>query len=134
MPVSAEIEMIERVLQNLILNALQHTPADGEVVVEAAAEGDAVRVSVSDTGCGIPAEDLPYIFDRFYRARNNASARDQGAGLGLAIAKRLVELHGRTIRAESVLNAGTTLAFSLPSATFAEPPSGTHATDADLGG
>jgi len=52
----------------------------------------------------------------------------------LAIAKRLVELHGRTIRAESVLNAGTTLAFSLPSATFAEAPSGTHATDPDLGG
>lgn len=121
MPVSADIEMIERVLQNLIQNAIQHTPAGGEVAVEAAAEEEAVRVSVSDTGCGIPEEDLPHIFDRFYKARNNVSSSDRGAGLGLAIAKRIVELHGRTIGAESVLNVGTTFTFSLPIAAFADP-------------
>jgi signal transduction histidine kinase len=121
MPVSADIEMIERVLQNLIQNAVQHTPAEGEVAIEAVPDGEAARVSVSDTGCGIPEEDLPYIFDRFYKARNNVSTSDRGAGLGLAIAKRIVELHGSTIRADSVLNVGTTFTFSLPIAAFADP-------------
>ena len=110
--------MIERVLENLIQNAVRHTPAMGQVTVYAARESDTVKISVSDTGCGIPQQDLPYIFDRFYKARSAADENTQGAGLGLAIAKRILEMHGRTIHANSVLNVGTTFSFSLPSAAF----------------
>ena len=117
-PVSGDIKMIERVLENLIQNAIQHTPAKGDVTVHAAREPEAVRVSVSDTGCGIPQEDLPDIFDRFYKARNVMIENTQGAGLGLAIAKRILQMHGRTIHAESVLNVGTTFTFSLPTTAF----------------
>ncbi len=117
-PVSGNIGMIERVLQNLIQNAIRHTPAKGEVTVHAARDPDAVKVSISDTGCGIPQEDLPYIFDRFFKARGAADQNTQGAGLGLAIAKRILEMHGRTIHADSVLNVGTTFTFSLPTAAF----------------
>ncbi len=121
-PVLGDIGMIERVLENLIQNAIQHTSSKGDVTVYAAREPEAIRVTVSDTGCGIPQEDLPYIFDRFYKARNVVSEDAQGAGLGLAIAKRILQMHGRTIHAESVLNVGTTFTFSLSTADF-EPAS-----------
>ncbi len=75
-----------------------------------------VAVSVSDTGCGIPDEDLQYVFDRFYKARHAEGGTSQGAGLGLAISRRIIALHGGEIRAESVINVGTTLTFRLPSA------------------
>ncbi len=77
-----------------------------------------MKVSVRDTGCGIPQEDLPHIFDRFYKARNAAVENAQGAGLGLAIAKRILELHGGMIHAESEINVGTTLTFGLPTTEF----------------
>ena len=123
-PVLGDIRMIERVLENLLQNAIQHTSSKGDVTVYAAHEPEAIRVTVSDTGCGIPQEDLPYIFDRFYKARNVVPENAQGAGLGLAIAKRILEMHGRTIHAESVLNVGTTFTFSLPTAEFKPDPSG----------
>lgn len=123
-PVLGDIRMIERVLENLIQNAIQHSSSKGDVTVYAAPEPEVVRVTVSDTGCGIPQEDLPYIFDRFYKARNVLSEDAQGAGLGLAIAKRILEMHGRTIHAESVLNVGTTFTFSLPTAAFEPASSG----------
>lgn len=116
--VAGDIELIERALQNLIQNAIQHTPADGHVVLGAVlddTDGGGVMISVRDTGRGIAADDLPHIFDRFYRARAGADAAG-GAGLGLAIAKRVMELHGRTIRAASEIGVGTTFAFSLPAA------------------
>ena len=99
---------IGEVLGNLLSNALRHTPAGGSVTLEAFAAGEGVRLSVTDTGTGIPPERLPHVFDRFSRA-----ADSPGTGLGLAIAKSLIEAHGGEIRAEST-TAGTTIAFTLP--------------------
>ena len=110
--VLGDIELIERALQNLVQNAIQHTPADGEVVIEARREATGVRVSVSDTGQGIPGEDLPYIFDRFHKG-GGAIDGSQGAGIGLAIVKRIVELHDSSIHVRSEVNVGTEFAFTL---------------------
>ncbi len=99
---------IGEVLSNLLSNALRHTPAGGEIVVEARSTEDRVEFSISDTGTGITQEHLPHVFDRFSRAPDSP-----GAGLGLTIAKTLVEAHGGRIRAESG-PAGTTFVFSLP--------------------
>ena len=104
---------IHQVLSNLLGNALTHTGPGDQVQVAAAMDptghGGRIVVSVADTGSGIAAEDLPHIFDRFYR-----SADSPGSGLGLAIAKNLVTLHGGEIRAESAPGAGTTMYITLP--------------------
>jgi two-component system, OmpR family, sensor histidine kinase BaeS len=99
---------IGEVLANLVANAVRHTPARGSVTVAAGSEADGVEFSVTDSGTGIDPERLPHVFDRFSRAPDSP-----GAGLGLAIAKSLVEAHGGTIRAESG-DAGTTILFVLP--------------------
>ncbi|NCP16274.1 HAMP domain-containing histidine kinase [bacterium] len=100
--VQADEDRVGQVLLNLIGNALQYTPAEGEVRVSAVRHGDEVAISVADTGVGIPAEHLPHIFDRFYRADRSRSRRaGGGSGIGLTIAKRLVEAHGGRIWAES---------------------------------
>jgi len=111
--VSADIRMIERVLENLIDNALRHTESGGSVTVLVEAEGARVTVSVADTGCGIPAEEISRVFDRFHRVRTATVRQDGGAGLGLAIAKRVLDLHDRAIDVESELGVGTTFRFSL---------------------
>jgi signal transduction histidine kinase len=102
---------ISEVLANLLSNAVRHTPAGGSIVISAAPEqgGGAVAFAVADAGTGIPAELLPHIFDRFVKAPHS-----RGAGLGLAIAKSLVEAHGGEISAESRPGQGTTLRFTLP--------------------
>ena len=107
--VSGDIALMERVLENLIDNAIRHTPAEGRVTVSLVPENGRLTVRVSDTGRGIAEESLPYIFDRFYRAEN--AVRSGGAGLGLAIAKRILELHGTSLRADSELDRGTTFVF-----------------------
>jgi two-component system OmpR family sensor kinase len=109
--VSGDIALIERVLENLIDNALRHTPSGGAVTIVLTPEGERVRVQVSDTGVGISEEHLPHIFDRFYRGEQ--PARGDGAGLGLAIAKRILELHGTVLQAESRVDEGTTFVFSV---------------------
>jgi two-component system OmpR family sensor kinase len=109
--VVGDIALIERVLDNLLENALRHTPAGGWVTLTLQPVGQAVAVRISDTGQGIAEQDLPHIFDRFYRP---AKSRTQGAGLGLAIAKRILELHGSVIRADSAPGSGTAFAFDLP--------------------
>jgi signal transduction histidine kinase len=107
---------VQRVLYNLLHNAFRHTPADGTIVIRAVDAGQEVQVSVADTGEGIPAEELPRIFERFYR-RDRARSRSQGgSGLGLNIAKGIVEAHGGRIWAESIPGQGTTFTFSLPKA------------------
>jgi len=111
--VEADIGMMQRVLENLIENALRHTPENGRVTVRLGIEGSLVQVEVEDTGCGISPEDLPRIFERFYRAGANG-ADAGGSGLGLAISKRILELHERPIEARSRVGAGTTIAFGLP--------------------
>jgi len=110
--VDADLGLIERVLDNLIDNALRHTPAGGAVRITIEAVGNDVRVRVADTGAGIDAADLPHVFDRHWRG--SASRRARGAGLGLAIARRIVELHGTTIEVESEPARGTCFTFSLP--------------------
>jgi signal transduction histidine kinase len=115
--VSADIGMMERVMQNLLDNALAHTPAGGEVWVILEPQGRTVRVLCEDTGEGIPETDLPFVFDRFYRARTKG--RTGGAGLGLAIVKGILDAHGASIAVESRVGAGTRFAFALP---LAFPP------------
>ena len=103
-------------LTNLLENALAHTQAGGRIVLSVREQDDArVLLRVSDNGSGIAADDLPRIFERFYRADNKARTRDdKGSGLGLAIVKRIVELHGSAIRVDSELGHGTSFRFDLP--------------------
>ena len=113
--VELDPERIGQVIGNLLENALIHTPKDGRVHVAAETAGpNTVRVSVSDGGEGISAEELPLIFERFYRVDPSRTRATGGAGLGLTIAKRLVEAHGGTIRAESIPGRGSRFIFELP--------------------
>ncbi|MEO5951217.1 MAG: ATP-binding protein, partial [Chloroflexia bacterium] len=111
-------QRIAQVLGNLVANSLRHTPSGGSVVLRAwvgMKDGkNAVCMSVSDTGSGIAAEDLPHIFDRFYRVDHARTRAGGGAGLGLAIAKRMIDAHGGGMWAESVVGQGTTVGFWLP--------------------
>jgi signal transduction histidine kinase len=112
--VGVDPQRIGQVLRNLLENALLHTLPGGEIAVAARTEGQWVEVSVRDTGSGIAAEDLPYVFERFYRADKSRSRATGGAGLGLAIARQLVEAHGGRIWVESTQGEGTTFTFALP--------------------
>ncbi len=113
-PVWADPNRLERILTNLLSNALKYSDPETEVVVTAEGVGEAVEISVIDRGVGISDEDLPHIFDRFYRAKRARKAT--GLGLGLYITRMLVEAHGGQIRAESEPGKGSTFFFSLPSA------------------
>lgn len=113
-PVQMDTQHIGRVLANLVRNALQHTPSGGAVEVTATRTANHVQVHVKDTGDGIPAEDLPNVFERFYRSEKSRSRATGGAGLGLAIAKGIVEAHGGHITVESAPGHGTIFAFTLP--------------------
>ncbi|MBI3731874.1 MAG: HAMP domain-containing histidine kinase [Chloroflexi bacterium] len=114
----ADADRLAQVLQNLISNAIRHTPTGGRITITAEplaiAAGEMVRVSVGDTGDGIAPEDLPHVFDRFYRADRSRSHRGGGAGLGLAIAKSLTEAMGGTIGVESARGQGSRFWFTLP--------------------
>jgi len=113
-PVQADAQRLEQVLENLLSNALRYTPAGGTVNVRAWEEPQWVVFTVEDTGTGIAAEDLPHIFERFYRADKARSRADGGTGLGLSIAKQLVEAHGGRISAESAPGKGTRFTVRLP--------------------
>ncbi|NPV09196.1 MAG: hybrid sensor histidine kinase/response regulator [Anaerolineae bacterium] len=115
-PLSLDPVRIRQVLFNLLTNAIRHTQKGG-VVVRVADAGEEVVVSVSDTGSGIPQSELTTIFNEFYQIGRPKVQEDSGKGLGLAIAKRLVQLHGGRIWAESEVGAGSTFSFSLPSET-----------------
>jgi signal transduction histidine kinase len=112
--VHADIGLIERVLENLINNALRYTPAQGEVAISLNPSGNAVAVEVKDTGRGIPPEELPHVFDRFYRSKSGSDVPDGGSGLGLAISKKILNLHGSRIEVHSAVGKGTTFSFELP--------------------
>jgi signal transduction histidine kinase len=116
-PVMIDPDRIQRVLYNLIQNAIRHTPADGSVVVQVLDRGPDVQVNVCDTGEGIAEGDLPHVFDRFYRG-DKARSRDGGggAGLGLTIARRLVETHGGRIWVAQPPEGGSVFSFTLPKA------------------
>lgn len=115
-PVRCAPEKVERVLFNLLTNALRHTPSDGSVAVLVAPDGTAVRVTVEDTGEGIPAEALRRVFDRFWRGDAARTPANRGSGLGLAIARGLVEAQGGRIWAEQRPGGGARVSFTLPAA------------------
>jgi len=133
--VHADIGMIQRVLENLIENALRHTPQGGKITIGFTAKGDQVLIRVADNGQGIPENELKHIFDRFYRVDKSRTTLDepniiapnvadssvvsitklvgQSSGLGLAITKRIVELHGSKIKVQSIINKGTEFSFPM---------------------
>jgi signal transduction histidine kinase len=118
--VKADIAMIERVLQNLIDNALRYTTSGGRVVLAIDNRGAFLQISVSDSGRGIPVEHLPHIFERYWRASDaepTVGGGSSSSGLGLAIVKRILDLHGSVVRVHSEFARGTRFEFLLPRAT-----------------
>jgi signal transduction histidine kinase len=113
-PREVDQERLQQVLQNLLANALRYTPADGSITLKATAGNEGVQMGVADTGRGIEAEHLPHIFDRFYRADPARSHDGNGAGLGLAIARAIVELHGGKITVTGQDGPGTEFVIVLP--------------------
>lgn len=117
-PVYVPLEALVRVLHNLVQNAVHHTLHNGNVWVTVHDAHDYVEVAVRDSGVGIPAEDLPYIFDRFYRGRSSAAAPVQGIGIGLAVTRMLVDAMGGRITVQSKVGAGSEFQVVLPRRTF----------------
>jgi two-component system OmpR family sensor kinase/two-component system sensor histidine kinase BaeS len=126
-PAEADADRVAQVMHNLLANALRHTPDGGSVTVSASLVGDALEIAVADTGEGIAPEDLPHVFERFWRAdpartrgeppRSHAGPKPvNGTGLGLSVAQSLVEAQGGRIWAESTPGQGSTFRFTLPSA------------------
>ena len=114
----ADLGLVERVLNNLMDNALKFTPEGGQVSLHMTASKDSVEVRVADTGPGIPEAEQPFIFDRYKKAyRTSGGGANQGAGLGLAIVKKILELHNQGIRVQSQLKEGTAFVFQLPALT-----------------
>ena len=105
---------LKQLFRNLIGNAIKYSPKGGTITLVAKVEKGNIQVDVQDTGFGIPAADLPFIFDRFYRVRNGKNSEMEGNGLGLAIVKSIVEQHGGQISVESEVDKGTCFTFTLP--------------------
>jgi two-component system heavy metal sensor histidine kinase CusS len=113
--VHADRTLLQRAIGNLVTNALAHTPSGGTITLRAIRDGDGIRVDVQDTGSGIAPEDLPYVFDRFYRVEKARTSTSGRVGLGLAIVKGIMESHGGVASATSTLGAGTTITLHFPS-------------------
>jgi signal transduction histidine kinase len=118
--VTWDADRMNEVMGNLISNAFKFTQRDGRVELTADGSADVVQIEVRDTGAGITPQELPYVFEKFFQAGNQAQAAQKGTGLGLAIAKQIVEAHGGMITAESTRGVGTTFSLILPVA----PPVG----------
>ena len=112
-PVFLDRDMWEKVMLNLLSNALKYT-FDGTITVRVARDGDEAVVTVADTGIGVPAAEMPRLFERFHRIESARARSTEGSGIGLALVKELVGLHGGTITADSVEDAGTTFTIRLP--------------------
>ena len=113
-PVSADPHWLHQVMTNLLTNALKFTPAGGHVTISTGRDGAGAVLRVTDTGVGIPAGDLPHIFDRFWRGQQ--AAQISGSGIGLAIAAELAQAHGGRLTANSQPGHGTQLTLTLPRA------------------
>jgi hypothetical protein len=112
----ADVGLMECALENVVENALRYTPEGGSIDIRLAVEGQNLRIEIQDTGPGIGVDDVPQVFDRFFRADSTVDDESRGAGLGLAIAKRAAELHGGNLSCESQVGEGTTFRFELPAA------------------
>jgi len=112
--VNGDPDRLKQLLLNLVENGIKYTPKGGRVMVGLTKSDNWARITVSDNGIGIPAEDLPFIFDRFYRVDKARNRSQGGSGLGLAIAKWVAQAHGGNIQVESAVNAGTTFTVELP--------------------
>lgn len=112
--VSADPDRLSQVLDNLLANAIRHSPQNSAVVIQVQSKLNGVECSVSDSGVGIPEKHLPFIFDRFYRVESSRGRLSGGSGLGLAIARSLISVHGGNISAKSIVGEGTTITFWLP--------------------
>ncbi len=112
---AADADRLDQILSNLVANALRYTPAGGQITLQAAAADAGISITVQDTGSGIDPEDLPLVFERFWRADKSRQHGDgSGQGLGLAIARQLVQAHGGRIAVASQLGQGTTFSIWLP--------------------
>ena len=111
--INGNVFSVEEMTTNLLLNAIKYTPKNGRVEVTVDEEVDRVRVSIKDTGIGIPEDELPHVFDEFYRASNARKVERDGTGLGLSIARQIVERHGGEMWAESELGKGTVFTYTL---------------------
>jgi two-component system sensor histidine kinase BaeS len=118
--IAVDTDRMTQVLNNLVSNALRYT-SEGEIVLAAASDNGHVRLQVRDSGAGIAPDDLPFIFDRFYRADKARQRNNNQSGLGLAIAKAIVEAHGGTIFAASAPGRGTTFTIDLDAAARSTP-------------
>ncbi|HEX2833163.1 MAG TPA: ATP-binding protein [Thermoanaerobaculia bacterium] len=112
-PVYVDREMFEKMVLNLLSNALKFT-FEGEIEVSLRGRGDCVEVAVRDTGTGIPAEELPHLFERFHRVRNARGRTNEGSGIGLALVNELAKLHGGSVSIESEVNRGSTFTITFP--------------------
>lgn len=115
-PIQVDAFRMKQVLHNLLVNSLHHTPPDGQIGVQAIGSDETITLHVHDTGIGIPAEDVDYVFERFYRADKSRNRERGGTGLGLAISKAIIEAHDGTISVESSVHdpQGTTFTIVLP--------------------
>jgi two-component system, OmpR family, heavy metal sensor histidine kinase CusS len=115
-PLNAELDrsLMLRAVSNLVSNAIAHTPPGGTVTLTHTSENAAIRIEVSDTGVGIPAEALPKVFDRFFRVDPSRSKNSGGTGLGLAIVQSITTLHGGKAEITSELGRGTCLTLRIP--------------------
>jgi signal transduction histidine kinase len=111
--VAGDVGLLERVLANLVRNAIQYTDSGGDVIVEVQQQEDHFRVLVHDTGCGIAAEEIPRVTSRFYRVDKSRTSGTAGLGLGLAISEMILNLHGSRLEIESEPRQGSTMSFSL---------------------
>ena len=113
-PAFGDSARLEQVLDNLVSNAIKYSPAGGTITIAGRALPDEVVVTVTDTGIGIPLEEQPRVFERFYRGMGQRHQRTPGAGLGLYLAKAIVEAHGGRIWVDSVPNEGSAFSFTIP--------------------
>ena len=113
-PALADRLRLEQILTNLLSNAIKFTPEGSDIRVACEREDEMARCSVRDTGIGIPADELPNVFDKFHQVRAARKKKVKGTGLGLTIVKHLVEAHGGEIAVESVVDEGTVFSFTVP--------------------
>ena len=112
--VYADIGMMEKVIQNLLDNAIKFTSENGKVQIKLSQQNDEILVDIQDNGQGINKDELPHIFDRYQRNQRSAKNLNEGIGLGLAIVKRIMEVHNMQIDVKSVQNKGTVFSFKIP--------------------